>query len=157
MPTTLELPGRLAPSNLHLPQDAQHMAVEADLYNICERVKEISDRLHIILLTHDDKHSFAIMEHCDDGVERLVFKVADLDARVLKRLRELMAQPLAERVAAIERDQRRFVEQEQEREFEELYERLGGPMWSELERCGFIQRPVSYPKAGVATRGKKRR
>jgi hypothetical protein len=29
---------------------------------------------------------------------------------------------------------------------EQFYERMGGPMWTELERDGFIQRPVSYPK-----------
>jgi hypothetical protein len=37
-----------------------------------------------------------------------------------------------------------------EREFEDLYESMGRPMWTDLERCGFIQRGSSYAKRGVA-------
>jgi hypothetical protein len=97
------------------------------------------------------------MEHCKDGVERLVFKVAALDARVEKRLHELMHMPLAARLAQIEKDQYRLEAEEKEYELDDLYERVGRPMWTQLEHDGFIQRGVSYPKAGVATKGSKRR
>lgn len=154
----ITLPAGTAPSNLVLPPGIEPRMVESDVYGICERVAEISPRLKVVVL-EGQEHPFAIMESCDDGVERLVFKVRELDNRVVEKLRRIMAMPLSERLRQIERDERRFKEQERERELEELYERVGRPMWTLLDRCGFLEAPrgVSYPKAGVATRGRMRR
>lgn len=148
MATGLVLPGGVRPSNLHLPPGARALAVDSDLYDICGRVAEIDKSLHIVLLEGDDKHCFAIMEHCPD-MERLVFKVKELDARVLQKLQKIMAMPLQERLALLEKEEHRLAEQEQERELDDLYERVGRPMWTQLEHDGFIQRGVSYPKRGV--------
>lgn len=156
MSTALTLPDGVRPSNLHLGPGTQHVAVEADMYGICERIKEVDPSLHVVLLSSDDKWCFAIMELCADGVERLVFKVKELDERVIAKLRRLMALPLKQRLARLEKDEFKFYADKKERELDELYEQLGRPMWTQLERCGFIQRPVSYPKLGVAAPGRTR-
>lgn len=143
------------PTNLRLPPEAAAMAVESDMYAICERVREISPRLFIVLIADSRSHAYAIMEQCEDGVDRLIFRVKELDGRVLNRLREILAMPLQERLAKLEKDEYRHREEAAEHQFEELYERLGRPMWAQLEHDGFIQRNRSYPKRGVkATSGR---
>lgn len=137
------------PSNLKLPPSVWHKIVDADVYGICDRIREVSASLFIVLLENDPVHNFAIMERCEDGAERLVFKVVELDGRVVQKLEHLQAIPLKERFEQIERENHRFEEQERERQVDDLYERVGAPMWRDLEQCGFIQRPVSYPKRGV--------
>lgn len=148
---SLVIPGMARPSNLHLPEDASAIPVSSDLYDICNRIKAISPRLYVILIdfgTHKG-YNYAVMEHCEDNVDRLVFRCEELDDRVLKRLRHLMALPLDVRLVELEKEETRKNEELEENAFEELYERFGRPMWTELERCGFIQRRTSYAKRGV--------
>lgn len=149
MATDLILPGGVRPSNLHLPERMNYMQVDTDLYGICEEMKKIDPNLYVLVLDDGTKYGFAIMEHCKDGVERLVFKVRELDQRVLKKLADIMSVPLRVRIRQLERANHRFEEQERERDLEELYERMGRPMWTQLEHDGFVQRGVSYPKRGV--------
>lgn len=148
MTQSLILPSGQCPTNLSLPPGATATYVDADMFDICERVREISDRLLIVLLEHSatETMSYSIMEHCDDGVARQIFKVKALDARVLDKLRELMSVPLAERYRRVEAENHRFEQADHEDAMDRLYEDMGRPMWTELEKCGFIQRGVSYPK-----------
>lgn len=157
MATDLALPAGNAPSNLHLPDTATAALVESDMYNICERVKEISSNIHIWLLTDDAQYAYAVTEHCEDGVERLIFKIKELDARVLTRLKYLFSVPLVKRIELIDKENHRFERQERENQSDDLYERLGRPMLTQLEHDGFIQRNRSYPKLGVAGRSKRAR
>lgn len=151
MPATLTLPNGTRPSNLHLSAEMRHAYVDGDLYNICERIKEIDPRLYIVDLHKSDQFVYAIMEgECQDGFDHVIFKVRELDDRVLKRLRYLMALPLKVRLAIAEKEEHVFAEQAREAEMEELYERIGRPMWTDMDKCGFIPggRGVSYPKSG---------
>lgn len=116
------------------------------MFNICERIKEIDPSLAIIQLDDGDRCSYAVMERCADGVERLVSKHKELDQRIIDKMMELRAIPFEQRFTAIEAQVDREEEEQKERDFEELYERLGGPMLSELEKTGFIDRATSYPK-----------
>lgn len=154
--TELIVPFR--PSNLEVPPEMRNAYVEGDLFNICERVAEVSPHLGIIPLP-EARHpwKYAIVEHCRDGVERLVFEVRELDGRVIQELHRIMAKPLSERVKDVEAMEHQWEAEEVERELEDMYERFGRDMWSQLEHDGFVQRGVSYPKAGVATRGRVRR
>lgn len=153
---SIVIPGSAAPNNLHLSDKVKTAVVEADMYNICERIKEISPRLFIIHATDGPEDQFIIMENCEDGVERLVYKTKELDARVVEKLQWMRHVPLEQRVREIEADLEKYEAEEAEKSSEDLYERMGGPMWSELDRTGFIQRPKSYPKTGVAKPGKAR-
>lgn len=129
------------------------------MYGICERIAEISPRLHVWLLTKDDdpRFTYLITEHCEDGVERKVFKVKELDGRVEQKLRKLYGVPLSVRLQLIEKENDEFERQAREDELDDLYERMGRPMWTELEKTGFIKRGVSYPTVTVATRGRRLR
>ena len=144
---SVELP--FVPSNLVLPAELNGLSVEGDLYNICERIKEISPSLQINGFINPE-YPYVIIERCIDGIDRVVMKAKVLDGRVLDHLRRLMSQPLSERLAEIERNERKFEQDEHERMHEDLFERVGLPMWHRLEKDGFIdQRPISYPKKGV--------
>jgi hypothetical protein len=139
------------PSNMIVPQELRGVHVEGDVFNICTRIREISERLYIIPLVNDlHGHRYCVVERCEDGVDRTVVKVYELDDRLIRHLARMMSMPLSERLAELDRNERRLEAQERENQLDDLYERLGRPMWTELERCGFIDsRPVSYPKRGV--------
>jgi len=64
--------------------------------------------------------------------------------------------PLAERLAKLEKDEYKIEADRKEAQLDDLYERVGRPMWTQLEHDGFIQRGVSYPKVGVSKPGQAR-
>jgi hypothetical protein len=148
---SLAVAGR--PTNLHLPPGTAAIPVSSDMFDICSRVAEIDPNLYIVLTMQGSSHAYVIMEKCRDGVDRLVFRVNVLDQRVLNRLKYLMTHPLDERLKILEKEEYELKAEKAEREFEELYERVGRPMWTQLEHDGFIQRSVSYPKRGVKADG----
>lgn len=60
--------------------------VDDDVLNIVRRIRDISDR--VTVYWNDQKGCFTLTETSLDGsTERLVFEVAELDERVLTRLR----------------------------------------------------------------------
>lgn len=134
------------PDNLSLDPSVRASLVESDMYDICERIKEIDPNLKIVHLIDGETQSFVIMETGKDGKEYYVMKAKELDARILEKLRYLLHVPFEERIRILEKGNKEFEAAEHERELDELYERVGRPMWTELERTGFIDRPVSYPK-----------
>ncbi len=151
MPADLLLPTGLAPTNLRLREGTTARMVESDLYDICNRIREVSRRLYLLELDGDDHYEYAVMEHCDDDVERLVFKVNrnQLDGRVIDKLQSLLAKPLPERLRELEVLEYKWEADRKDAELEDLYERVGRQMWIDLEQSGFITRPVSFPKRGV--------
>lgn len=172
MPTTLVLPEGARPSNLHLAESDQVRMVTSDMYQIADRIREISDKLYIVEVERKTKEStkfgFIIMENCDDGVQRLVFRATKdgfqaktgaggLDARVLERLRYLMSVGLHERVEICERDREKWEKEQHEDAMENLWETMGGPMYVEMEKTGFFQRPVSYSPMNRTARRAGRR
>lgn len=91
-----------APTNIRTRKGERLLHVGSDVYNICERVKEIDTRLSIIV--HEGREKpFVVIERCDDGVERMVARYAELDARILEDLRRMLAIPATERVEKLQR------------------------------------------------------
>lgn len=80
-----------------------HRYVDSDLYNICERVKEISPRLRILHQPRRPDAPWIVFEQCTDGVERFVSRYSALDARILTDLRRMLAIPAKQRLAAAEK------------------------------------------------------
>lgn len=152
MTNPIILPKSAFPSNLNIPEDVHLDSVDSDTFNICERIKrelEGGDRLIITLMRRGDQHVFLITEDCDDGVNRLVLKTKELDDRVIQKLYKMRALPLDKRLVAIEESIKAEEAAEEENEMERLYENMGRPMWTQLEKDGFIDgRGVSFPKAG---------
>lgn len=133
------------PSNLNVPPvGGSTPVVEGDVYNICERIKELDTNLFIIMHP-EDTYPYVIMEHTERGTEEFVYKTKELDARVIDRLQYMRAVPLQKRLEIIEAEERAWELLSREQELEELYEDVGRPMWTELDKCNFIDRPVSYP------------
>jgi hypothetical protein len=62
------------------------VAVEDDVLSVVRQVREIDPRIHIY--HNEQTGQFDLVEHCLDGIERLIFSVAELDPRVISRLRE---------------------------------------------------------------------
>lgn len=154
------------PSNLSVPPGmGVRVYVDGDVYDICTRLAEVSPALQVITLTgQENKYTHVIAENCDDGVTRLIFKVGPaskdtplLDGRVVEKCQRLLQQPMDKRIEALDKEAKAWEEADREYRHEKLYEEMGRPMLHQLEKSGFIQRPVSYPKAGVATRGKRAR
>jgi hypothetical protein len=128
--------------------------VESDVYHICDRIKEIDSRLRICVLEPPVEfagktYNFSVVELCPDGVERLVYRTEALDARIVEHLQYLLRVPFDKRFAEAERIEAKHEAEQKQRDFEEYYERVGRPMMTDLERCGFITRGISYPKRGV--------
>jgi hypothetical protein len=150
MASSLILPDGVRPSNLHLnPETDKVRFVSSDMYQIAERIKEISPNLYLVELQRDSeegsKFGYALMEH-QPTMDYLVMRVAadGLDGRVLERLRYMMALTLHERIALCDKEREAWEKQQQENAFEELYDRLGGPMHRQLAHDGFIEtHPVS--------------
>lgn len=144
------IPGIAAPTNLLLSDDTKAVMVEKDVYDICERIKELSPNLYILQAMDNDHCAFIIMEHCKDGVDRLVIKVKELDNRVVVHLQKMLHLPLEERVRIAEKLNYRHEQEAKEEALEDLYERIGGPMRRQLWHDGFIEhRDKSYPKRGI--------
>lgn len=144
----------IQPSNLRL---SRKIPIDSDVFNICERVKELDPRLTIHAYdppvhVGDKTYNYGISEQCDDGVERLVYRVEALDGRIIEHLQYLLHVPFERRFAIAERLADAAEEERKEADLDELYETMGRPMLTQLEHDGFIQRPRSYAKRGVKPR-----
>lgn len=150
MSATLYLNGTTVPTNLHLRENTKVRLVTNDLFHIADRIREISDRLYILELEEESqegqKFGLAIMERTPDRGDYLVFRcpIDRLDGRVLDRLKYIMSVDLHTRLAILDKERDKWEQEHTEKASEELWEKMGGPMWVELEKAGFIQRPVSY-------------
>lgn len=152
MSTSILLPGGSVPTNLHLnPNTDKVRLVTSDMYHICERIREISPALYILELERETeegrKYGFAIMEHCVDGVDRLVIRCSKdkLDKRQLDRLGYIMSLDLHARLEVLDVERERWEAEQHDNELEKLYEQMGGQMHRDLARNGFIDTfPTSY-------------
>jgi hypothetical protein len=159
----LLLPDGLRPTNLHLLPGTKVRYVSNDVFNIAGRLREISPRLYILELERNSSEGsmfgYSIMEQCHDGVDRLVFRVSKgqlTQRHVLDRIGYLMSKDLHTRIAILDAEREKWESESHEDEMEKLYDQMGGPMWTELEKTGFIQRPVSYPKTNATARRHRR-
>lgn len=156
-----ELVVPIHPDNLR-HQD-NRVPMTSDVFNICERIKEIDPNLYIYaldppVLLGDRVLNYSICEICRDGVERLVMRVNALDARIIEHLEYLLRVPFEQRFAEAERRADKIEADAREAELDKLYEEVGAPMLPLLERTGFMTRRSSYAKRGVTGgRGSLRR
>lgn len=164
MNTTLLIDGHAVPTNLHLRPGTKVKMVSNDLFNIADRIREISKRLYILELEENSaegqKFGLAIMERTPDRGDFLVFRlrIGDLDARVLDRLRYMMSIDLHTRLAILDKEREKWEKEAEENSLDELYDRIGGPMWLQFEHDGFIEsRGVSYNKYNKTARRHGRR
>lgn len=147
---SLIIPEGARPHNLHFGDDVQVRVVDSDMYNICDRLREIHPDMYIVAATRDGEIIFNIMDAAPDGSVQRIFRCKELDARVLEKVRYIMSVPFEERYALACREIDEHDAAQKEEQLEDLYERLGRPMWTQLEHDGFIDgRNKSYSKRGV--------
>lgn len=133
--------------------------VTSDLFRIAERLQEIDRNLFIQSLDppvrgFGHEYHFTIAEWIPElRREEFVMRVEELDARVIEACQRMLAIPFAKRFAEYEKLEAKWAEEERERQLDEMYEKVGGPMLPLLESCGFINsRPISYPKRNATAR-----
>lgn len=149
-------------SDLYLPRPENIRGrygnyVTQDMFHIAERLQELDRSLYISTLDpplefHGLVYNFAISEICADGQERLVMRCEQLDGRVIRECERMLRVPFLHRLAELEKVEAKWAEENKQRQLDELYERMGGNMLVQLDRCGFIDRPVSYAKTNVTAR-----
>jgi hypothetical protein len=135
--------------------------VTNDLFHIAERLQEIDggkDRLYIQSFDepiewHGRTYNFAIVEWVPEKQrEELVMRVECVDGRVIQAVERMRAIPFEQRFAEAEKLEAKWAEEDKQRELDQLYERMGGEMLIQLDRCGFVQRPVSFAKRNATAR-----
>lgn len=121
--------------------------VTSDVYHIAERLWELGRAVNTKLyVSHLDPpvtqfgrtYHFCISEIGEDGVERFVKRVQELDARCVTDCERMLHIPFEKRFVEAEKLEEKWAEEEKERQLDELYERMGGNMRIQLERCNFI-------------------
>ena len=91
-----------APAHLKIAGVKQHQVkmVESDVFNICQRIKDIDRSLYIVL--HEDhERPWVVMEDCADGDQRMVSRYERLDASILDDLRYMLSVPFEKRFAEL--------------------------------------------------------
>jgi hypothetical protein len=131
--------------------------VTSDVFHIAERLQELDRRLYVAALDepihwHGQEYHFTVSEICGDGVERFVMRVKELDGRVIERCERMLRIPFEQRFAELEKAEAKWEAEDKQRQLDELYEQMGGDMLIQLDRCGFIDRPVSYAKTNATAR-----
>ena len=76
--------------------------VEHDVYNICNRVKELDPNLYIVLHQGHDR-PWVVMEHCRDNVDRFVSRYKELTPQIIDDLHYMLAVPFEKRLEEAER------------------------------------------------------
>lgn len=88
------------PDNLRYSGNAKMQLVESDVYNVCNRIKEIDPNLFVVL--HEGHaEPFVVVEKCVDGEERLVKRYAELTPQILTDLRRMLSIPWEQRWKAL--------------------------------------------------------
>ena len=136
--------------------------VTNDLYHIAERLQEIEGgRGRLYIEAFDEPlewqgrtYNFAVTEYVPELTppERLVMRVEHLDGRVIERVERMRRIPFHKRFAEAEKLEAKWAEEYKQEQLNNLYERMGGNMLIQLDRCGFVQRPVSFAKRNATAR-----
>jgi hypothetical protein len=74
--------------------------VESDVFNICERIKQIDPSLYVVLQEGQVK-PWIVVEQCADGEHRMVERYERLDAGILEDLQRMLRIPYMERFKAV--------------------------------------------------------
>jgi hypothetical protein len=150
----------LAKQSIALPIRPQNLRgetrgqfVESDVFNICNRLREVDRSLYVYDFGRDARPRYSVCEMCRDGVERLVYRVNELDARVVEHVQYLLHVPFETRFAQAEALETKHNEEQKQYELDKLTNEVGLPMLRQLEHDGFIEtRGKSYAKRGVHAR-----
>lgn len=142
------------PSNLHLRPDQIRWELDSDTVQWLEHLPgavEDGDRLFVVI--HEDHEKpFCIMEAADDGTAMLVWRTDHLGEDTYTNLRRMRHVPLHKRLDEIEKQEEKDAAAKKQDELDDLWERIGGPMYHDLHRYGFAHGAKSTNGALVKRR-----
>lgn len=143
------------PTNLALPPGARVSRVEADVFGICERLREHDPNLRINVMEEGTQHAFVVTELGPDGVERFVTRVAALDGRLIEDCQRMLKMPLKDRLAECDRINAARKEEDIQMRLDEVWEVAGQQTYDAMFKGAFVHTPKreSYrPLSKAATR-----
>jgi hypothetical protein len=125
------------------------ITLEDDVLSVVSQVREISEG-RITVELDPERNIYHMIEHCEDGTDRLVFSVSELDGRAVERLRRADSYWRGHRdpYADAEREQDEIFAQQEAASREKLNEH-GEEIAFHLREAGIYPRmplPVSIPK-----------
>ncbi len=136
------------PSNIRLPPGSRGTHVDSDMHDISSRLREIDPALFVALLESEDGRAvWAVCETARDGVESLIFRVGPgcaidaLDQRVITRIEWIRRVPASTRAAQLQAELDRENVAREADKAERLYDRIGGNLYNNLFKCGFVKTP----------------
>jgi len=155
MPGDVAIPASVVAGVLRLRPDQLNYNLDGDTLAWLEKLPEAvedGDKLFVVL--HEDQEKpFYIMQTQDDGQVSLLWRTDHLGEDTYTALRRMRFIPLSKRLDEIERQEAKDEAAAKEAEMEELYERIGGPMYHMLHRYGFahggkaVNAPLRNPTA----------
>lgn len=91
------------PSNLRYTGNEQMQLVESDVFNVCQRIKELDPNLFVVLHKGHEK-PFVVVEMSRDGEERMVKRYAELTPSILHDLQRMLKIPWEQRFKQLARE-----------------------------------------------------
>lgn len=117
------------------------VGIESDVLGVVQQIKEISKRLSVQF--NDGGEYFRVIEHCDDGRERLVLTANELDQRIVERLRYI-ASDQYDYVAELERMDRE-ADAKKVRDFQDQMGEVGERLFHATRKDLEVQDSVYVP------------
>lgn len=114
--------------------------VESDVYNICERLREIDPALTVHVNPDGHHFPFSIQHKDKAGNEYLVCGVEALDARVIDKVNHMLRVPFEKRYAEAVRLEDKAREDADKEQWAKFYENMGKRMYWQLANDGFNNR-----------------
>lgn len=138
--TDLVMPGLVSPANLKRGGRFRTAQITSDIYNICLRLQELSERLylHWVEDTETEQIAFVVTEKTPDGMEAVVLKTRHLSPSIIEDVRYFMGVPLEKRAEKMIAAADKYETDARETEMDELYEKMGAPMLRQLYHDGFV-------------------
>lgn len=156
MPGDIEVPASTVAGVLRLRPDQLRYNLDGATLQWLKTLPEaVEDGDKLFVVIHEDQEKpFYIMQTQDDGAVSLLWRTDHLGEDTYTALRRMRFIPLSKRLDEIERQEEIDAAQAKQDEQDEMYERIGGPMYHMLHRYGFAHggKHVSAPLRNATAR-----
>lgn len=139
MPGDIHVPASAVAGVLRLRPDQLRYELDGATLQWLKTLPEaVEDGDKLFVVIHEDQEKpFYIMQTHDDGAISLLWRTDHLGEDTYTALRRMRQIPLSKRLDEIERQEEKDELARKQEERDELYERIGGPMYHMLHRYGF--------------------
>lgn len=128
--------------------------VESDVFNVCNRIKEVDRNLSVALQEGHDL-PWIVVEMCTDGEERLVKRYAELTPAILDDLRRMIAIPFQQRIDEMQREADLANDVARAQRESGDWERFVDDFQKTLYECGFHHDRTYTSRRNVGDRRKR--